>query len=40
MRKPTPYKNVDLMKSQKANAFMYSNKLESRRRWLGKGRQG
>ena len=36
MRKPTPYKNVDLMKSQKANAFMYSNKLESRRRWLGK----
>lgn len=36
LRKPTPYKNIDLMKSQKSNSFMYSNKLESRRRWLGK----
>lgn len=37
MRRPTPYRNVDLMRSQKRDCFMMSNKLESRRRWLGKG---
>lgn len=37
MRRPTPYRNIDLMRSQKRDAFMMSNKLESRRRWLGKG---
>lgn len=37
MRRPTPYRNVDLMRSQKRDAYMASNKLESRRRWLGKG---
>ena len=37
MRKPTPFKSIDLMREQKREMFMYSNKLESRRRWLGKG---
>jgi len=36
LRRPTPYRNVDLMRSQKRDAFMMSNKLESRRLWLGK----
>lgn len=35
MRRPTPYRNVDLMRAQKRDAFMMSNKLESRRLWLG-----
>lgn len=35
MARPSPYVNVDLMRSQKRDAFMLSNKLESRRRWLG-----
>jgi hypothetical protein len=33
--RPTPYRNVDLMRAQKRDAFMMSNKLESRRLWLG-----
>lgn len=36
MRKPTPFKSIDLMREQKREMFLYSNKLESRRRWLGK----
>jgi hypothetical protein len=35
MARPSPYVNVDLMRSQKRDAFMLSNKLESRRLWLG-----
>lgn len=35
MARPSPYANVDLMRSQKRDAFMLSNKLESRRLWLG-----
>lgn len=35
-RKPTPFKNVDLMREQKREMFLYSNKLDSRRRWLGR----
>lgn len=35
MKRPSPYANVDLMRSQKRDAFMLSNKLESRRLWLG-----
>jgi hypothetical protein len=33
--RPTPYRNIDLMRAQKRDAFMMSNKLESRRLWLG-----
>lgn len=36
LNRPSPYVNVDLMRSQKRDAFMLSNKLESRRLWLGK----
>ena len=36
MARPSAYVNVDLMRSQKRDAFMLSNKLESRRLWLGK----
>ncbi|MBS0200307.1 MAG: hypothetical protein JSR70_07630 [Proteobacteria bacterium] len=35
LSRPTPYRNVDLMRAQKRDAFMMSNKLESRRLWLG-----
>ncbi len=35
LARPSPYVNVDLMRSQKRDAFMMSNKLESRRLWLG-----
>ena len=35
MSRPSPYTNVDLMRCQKRDAFMLSNKLESRRLWLG-----
>lgn len=35
LNRPSPYVNVDLMRSQKRDAFMLSNKLESRRLWLG-----
>lgn len=35
LSRPSPYANVDLMRSQKRDAFMLSNKLESRRLWLG-----
>ena len=35
LSRPSPYVNVDLMRSQKRDAFMLSNKLESRRLWLG-----
>ena len=35
LKRPAPYTNVDLMRSQKRDAFMLSNKLESRRLWLG-----
>lgn len=35
MARTSPYVNVDLMRSQKRDAFMLSNKLESRRLWLG-----
>lgn len=35
LSRPSPYTNVDLMRSQKRDAFMLSNKLESRRLWLG-----
>lgn len=36
LNRTSPYVNVDLMRSQKRDAFMLSNKLESRRLWLGK----
>lgn len=36
LSRPSPYVNVDLMRIQKRDAFMLSNKLESRRLWLGK----
>jgi len=36
LRRPTPFRNVDLMRSQKRDIDFGSNKLESRRRWLGK----
>lgn len=35
LARPSPYTNVDLMRSQKRDAFMLSNKLESRRLWFG-----
>lgn len=35
LSRPSPYVNVDLMRIQKRDAFMLSNKLESRRLWLG-----
>ena len=35
LARTSPYANVDLMRSQKRDAFMLSNKLESRRLWLG-----
>ena len=35
LSRPSPYTNVDLMRIQKRDAFMLSNKLESRRLWLG-----
>lgn len=33
--RPTPFRNVDLMRAQKRDAFMMSNKLESRRLMFG-----
>jgi hypothetical protein len=36
LRRPTPYRNVDLMRSQKRDADFPSNKLESRRRIHGR----
>lgn len=36
MRRPTPYRSVDLMRIQKRDADFPSNKLESRRRIMGR----
>lgn len=36
MRRPTPYRNVDLMREQKRDADFPSHKLESRRRLMGR----